>query len=294
MKYFQYSIPNSQVTLYPLVCWHIGAKQSSTAFIEYVIQQVNADPTAFAIYMGDGGECVTKQSKGSIYEQSLSPGDQLRVCAEMLGRMGKKLKFGIRGNHGNRIDKETGVGWDEMLCARVGIPYYGVSAFGDIILRTGSPGKGGQLVGVSVYTNHGSSSGISPAGKMSAGHKPSTLVLADVALTAHTHACGECWPVKHWFYTEPASQRLCHHIMRQFVCGSGYDSRSGYAEEKMYPVIMPQHIAVNVKVSQNRATGEVQKTITHRTIDGFGDEFVPTEQAAKWATPPVELLAEAA
>ena len=272
MRYFRFEVPDKIVNLYGLPCWHIGASQSSQKFIDYLIGVILRDPYAFAIYMGDGGECVTKTSKGNIYEQTLSPGDQLRVAAELLKKLGEKLKFGIRGNHGNRIDKDCGLGWDETLCARVGIPYLGVAAFGEVVLK----GDGARKNAFSLYVHHGSSGSISPAGKMSATHKPGNLVLCDVALTAHHHGCGEAWPHRMIAEVNPRTSSIEYRAMRMYACGSAYDSRDGYAEEKMYPVITPMAIVVSVSSSK----GGIQ--VSHSVLDGSSPEFVSDHMRQKW------------
>lgn len=261
MKYFRFQIDKSEIHLYPIVCLHVGAKQHSETLTKEVIKQIKADPLAKWIYMGDGGECVTLRSKGNLYEQLLNPGDQLRVCADYLIPIKDKGLFGIRGNHGNRIDKDSGIGWDEMLCSRIGIPYFGVSALGSLALTRPN---NGQKKDVSLYVHHGSAGAIGPAGKMAAGHKPEALVDADIALTAHTHACGECWPARHIAYVNGKGRDVLWRTMRSFVCGSAYDSRSGYAEEKQYPVILPEHIVVNIKLTHSNNYDKVE--ITSRSI----------------------------
>lgn len=283
MKYFRYDAEGPEVHLYPLVCWHIGAKQSSTKFIEKVIGEIQADPLARWIYMGDAGECVTKASKGNIYEQLLNPGDQLRVAAEYLMPIKDKGLFGIRGNHGNRIDKETGVGWDEMLCARVGIPYMGVSALASVVLLRESTAK----LGASVFVHHGSASAITPAGKMAAAHKPEKFIHADVIITAHTHACGEAWPPKHFAYADAFQRRIRWYTQRLFVAGSAYDSRSGYAEEKLYEPILPEHLAITMKAVRPMRDGKryLQLEVSHRKIQGFDEEFINPEELDKWSEP---------
>lgn len=255
MKYFRFQIDKSEVHLYPIVCWHIGAKQSSEKLIVEVIKQIKSDPLAKWIYMGDAGECITKTSKGNIYEQLCNPGDQLRIAADYLIPIRDKGLFGIRGNHGNRIDKDSGLGWDEMLAARIGVPYFGVSALGSLAL---TKPNNGRKQDVSLYVHHGSAGAIGPAGKMAAGHKPESLVDADIALTAHTHACGECWPARHIAYVQGNAKNVLWRTMRSFVCGSAYDSRSGYAEEKQYPVILPEHIVVNIKLTHSGNEDKVE------------------------------------
>lgn len=238
MKLKKFQVGSTKLNIYPLVCWHIGAKQSSETFIDFVVKTIKSDPNARWIYMGDAGECVTKNSKGNIYEQLLSPGDQLRVAADLLAPIADKGLFGIRGNHGNRVDKEAGVGWDEMFCSRVGIPYMGVSALVSIGMKNKA---------LTLYAHHGSASAISPGGKMSAAHKPEMLVDADIVLTAHTHACGEAWPQHHRAYLDRHAKGVRWKSSKMFVCGSAYDSRSGYAEEKMYPSLTPEHIVVQIR-----------------------------------------------
>lgn len=266
MKHWHHEIDGSEIHLYPLVCWHRGAKQSDLNFIHRVISMIEADPLARWIYMGDGGECVTKTSKGNIYEQLMSPGDQLRDVAELLTPIRSRGLFGIRGNHGNRIDKDSGLGWDEVLCARIGIPYLGVSALGDIVLKPTST----QRLNVSVYTHHGSAGAITPAGKMAAGHRAETYIAADVLLTAHTHACGECWPPRYYATTDPQQRRNVWKRSRAFVCGSAYDGRTGYGEEKQYPPLLPEHIIIKIRAEQKN--GRLRRIIKSEKIEGFEED----------------------
>jgi hypothetical protein len=281
MRYIRFDMDGPEVHLYPIVCWHLGAKQSSEAFIAEVIRQIKDDPLGKWIYMGDGGECVIKASKGNIYEQTMSPGDQLRAVADLLQPIKDKGLFGIRGNHGNRIDKETGLGWDEVLCHRIGVPYLGVSAIASIGLRSSN-----SHLSVSVYTHHGSASAISPGGKMNAAHKPDKFILADVLLTAHTHACGEAWPPKHYAYVDNRERRIKWHTSRLFVCGSAYDSRSGYAEEKMYDPLLPAHMVINLKAVRPTLNGErmLQLDVSSRKIEGFSELYTNREELGKWSS----------
>lgn len=259
MRYIRIPIDGPKVHLYPLVCWHIGAKQSSLPFIEHIIKRIKKDPLARWIYMGDAGECATRLSKGNIYEQLLNPGDQLREAALLLSPIKEKGLFGLRGNHGNRIDKETGIGWDEQLCTRIGIPYLGVSALANLVFTQRSDQS---KLSASVYVHHGTGGSVSPAGKMSAGHRAESFVIADVILTAHTHACGECFPTRHYAYISQHVKDVAWGSTRSFVCGSAYDSRSGYSEEKMYPPLLPEHIIIKLAAARKRANNNDRVYLT--------------------------------
>ncbi len=95
------------VRLYPLSCLHVGAEQSDVKFIKEHIQRIADDPIGRWVYMGDGGECVTKFSKGDAWTQVYPPQTQMDVLVDLLAPVAGKGLFGIRGNHGNRVFKDT-------------------------------------------------------------------------------------------------------------------------------------------------------------------------------------------
>jgi len=243
MKYLFYNHRAAELNIYPFSDWHIGAKQCNIDFIKRLVKRVENDPIGVWIYMGDAGECVTKTSKGDAWEQTLSPGDQLRTAAQLMRPVADKGLFGVCGNHGRRIDREVGIGWDELLCSKVGIPYAGIAGFIGIQMEDLS----GHRTSVNVYAHHGASGSTSPVGKIRAAAKPLEHVVADIVLTGHSHGCGEVWPPKVYAQLDNKNKRIKWACCRAFACGSAFDSRSGYAEEKMYSPIIPEQLCINVK-----------------------------------------------
>lgn len=227
-------LDESVIRLYPLVCMHVGAEQCDEKFIKQHIKRIKDDPNGRAIYMGDGGECVTKLSKGDIYAQLLSPQQQHDVLVEWLEPIKDKMLFGIRGNHGHRVYKETGLSFDKNLCHRLGIPYLGISAFCNILVNRST---------YDVYLHHGSDSGVALQSKVSKAEVFKQFVDADALLTAHSHACMEITPAA-LLSADNANQKIRTKMRHQYICGAGYDSRSGYAEEKAYPPLLPAYMYV--------------------------------------------------
>lgn len=265
MRYFRYEMDGPEIHLYPIVCWHIGAIQSSEKFIDEMLNRIKADPLARVIYMGDGGECVTRNSKGNIYKQLLSPGEQLRVLVDMLYPIREKILYGIKGNHGDRIDRESGLGWDENLAARVGFPYMGTSCLADVKLNRGS----NTYLHFSLYTHHGAkSNAVTPQGKTAAAYRPVQFIQADLVLTAHTHACMEA-PRKIFIRTSPRNRRIEFQESKILVCGSAYDSRIGYAEEAMYPPIIPEHLSVAASIGRTFEGGRELPTSINFDVDFY-------------------------
>jgi hypothetical protein len=228
-------LKESAIRLYPLVCLHRGAAQSDTKFIKAHIKRLKDDPNGLGVYLGDGGECVLKSSKGDIYKQLYGPQEQMdELVDDILGPVADKLLFGIRGNHGNRIDKETGLGFDKNLCHRLGIPYLGVSAFCNLVVNRSS---------YDLYFHHGADSGTSLNAKIAKAEKFDTFIDADALFTAHSHICVDL-PPKALMSADNSNMRVHTKLRHGYICGSAYDSRSGYADEKGYSPILPSWIVV--------------------------------------------------
>lgn len=260
-KYFRHETKESEIHLYPIVCWHIGAKQSDSAFIAEMISRIDEDPLAKWVYMGDGGECVTKQSKGDVYSQLLSPMEQQNELVRLLAPIRSKGLFGIRGNHGHRIYKETGLDWDETLLARVGIPYLGVAAYWHLKLRAGSE----HPAIFKIYTHHGVDSGVTIASKVTKGQVFDKIYTADAVMTAHSHIALDMPPM---YYADLADPRtvvgdpIKWLPTHRYICGCAYDSRTGYAEDAAYPPLLPAHLRIDF--SANSRGVKHQESTTYR------------------------------
>lgn len=257
MRYFRHEVPSSTVTLYPFVCWHLGARQSDERFIKEMVQRVKDDPTARWLYMGDAGECVTKHSKGDVFHQTMDLTEQLQAFCDLTAPIKHKGLFGIQGNHGNRVFKETGMEFDEALCLRAGIPYLGISAFWQLILhRKGSKGA----CAFDIFTHHGVDSGVGIASKVNAAKKFENIVVADAIFSAHSHICCEV-PPRHIATISAAQhpdtrERIKWLTTHEYICGCAYDSRSGYAEVKGYPPLLPAHLAVTFSFIHTTQSGK--------------------------------------
>lgn len=243
MKYFRYETPERQVNLYPLVCWHIGAPQSDSGFIAGMIERVHEDPLARWFYLGDGGECVTKQSKGDVYTQTMSPMAQQNRLVELMKPIAAKGLFGIKGNHGSRIYKETGLDFDETLMARVGLPYLGTAAFWQMKLRAGFE----HPAIFSIFTHHGTDSGVGMASKVNKATGFDRTYITDAIITAHSHIALDLPPRYYVQHADPRTvvgDPIRWSATHEYIAGCAYDSRTGYAEDKGYPPLLPAHIVV--------------------------------------------------
>lgn len=252
MHYFRYGTKHKEVTLYPIVCMHIGAPQSDIEFIKEHLYRFKHDPTGVMIYMGDGGECVTKLSKGEIFTQTMNPTEQLKMCRNLLWPFRDRILFGVEGNHDYRTFKETGLSWTESLLLALQVPYLGVSALWQLSIPRAT---------FDIYTHHGIDSGVNIGTKVNKAKAFENFIMADAIFSAHSHACMEVQP-RHIAYlsqggSTESHERLCWRTTYEYICGCAYDSRSGYAERKGYPPLLPGYLTVKFHVKwQDRPNGK--------------------------------------
>jgi len=254
MSYIEVVSKEKSVNLYPLSCFHVGARQSDATFIREHLKRIEKDPLARWVYLGDGGECVTKLSKGEIYKQVYPPQTQLEILLRLLTPIKEKGIFLIRGNHGGRIFKETGLSFDKNLALALGLPYLGVDAFLFLLVNR---------VKYDLFFHHGIDSGVSLQTKTNKAEQFSRFTWADAIFTAHSHVGMELPPAAIEYADHQAENRKTM-LRSQYICGSGYDSRTGYAHDKGYPPLLPQFIMVEFMGRQERQGLVYQEQKYHR------------------------------
>jgi len=249
VKYFRREVVGKELTLYPLVCMHVGAPQADEDFIREHVARIKDDPTGAWVYLGDGGECVTKSSKGELYTQRLSPDEQIDRIVELLEPVSGRGLFGIAGNHDRRIAKLSGLDWTNALCVRLGIPYLGNAAFARFVFTPKA--NSAMRVGFETFWHHGIDSSSLLGGKANAARKLEQLVWADALFSAHSHVCLDM-PPSYVAYLPQNADEIKYREVRNFVCGCAYDSRvPGYAEEKGYAPILPAWLSVRLALHGN-------------------------------------------
>jgi len=210
--------------------------------------------------MGDGGECVTKLSKGNIFEQTLSPQEQHDYLYDTLWPIKEKGLWGIRGNHGNRIDLETGLSFDKSLMTALAVPYLNVSGIGNIRVNRSS---------YDVFTHHGAPSGAALQAKVMAAKK-AYHVLADLRITGHSHVAMDLDP-EFYSYADNTAMRILKRPVHQVIAGCAYDSSvAGYAEEKLYSPILPGRAVIRLGGKKNVGDGHPEKSIQTHIIRSMG------------------------
>ena len=252
-KYDSDDLDGPALRLYPLACMHVGASQCDMRFIKEQIARIKHDPAARWAYLGDGGECVTTMSKGDVYGQLLAPGQQQDLLVDLLSPIKEKGLFGIIGNHGARIYKATGLDFDHTLCARLGIPFLGLAAMANFVVNRSS---------YDMYFHHGIDSGVTLQSKIAKAESFGKFIDADAIFTAHSHVAIALQPAA-LLSADNDRSRVRTKLRHQYICGSAYDSRTGYAEAKGYPPLLPSWLSVefNGKIVMGKAQYSQDHTV---------------------------------
>lgn len=161
---------------------HYGSPQCDVerflANIQYAL-----DHHHYVMLMGDLCETATRSSVGAgVYEQECAINDQHEQILEWLAPLAKSgLILGtLRGNHEERIYKDTGFDVAKALARELGISYLGDACWNLFTV-------GGEKY--SIYTLHGRSGSRFDGTALLAVERISTSFFCDMVAHGHSHKC---------------------------------------------------------------------------------------------------------
>ena len=102
---------------------HLGNPYSSLNSFARTIKFIQDNDNCFCWLNGDLLEAVTKQSKGDIYTQQLTPQQQRDDVLDLLMPIKDKILGMTTGNHEQRIYNETGVDLSADIANSLSVPY---------------------------------------------------------------------------------------------------------------------------------------------------------------------------
>ncbi len=142
--------------------------------------------------------------------------------------------------------------FDHSLLSILGIPFLGKSAFLNLTVARTS---------YDLFFHHGIDSGVALRTKIAKAEQFNAFTDADAIFTAHSHVAIELQPSA-LRYADNVGMKAGTKMRRGYICGSSYDSRTGYAEDFGYPPLLPSYIAVDFggKIVQGYAKKEQQYT----------------------------------
>lgn len=187
---------------------------------------------AFCILGGDLINNATKNSISDIYNEQLSPMQQINSLLDMLEPIKNKILAGVPGNHELRSFKESGIDIMALVMRELGISnryaeeaYYIFLHFGEKIEGRKAP------MCYTIYGTHGTGGGGTPGAKINKLVKMSNICYADLFVIGHAHE-----PIAtgmNFFLPEYGNQVVKEKTMK-FLMGNSFLNYGGYGERAGY------------------------------------------------------------
>lgn len=187
---------------------HIGSTKCDYDEIIRRVKLVEEDPNKYCVILGDVINNTTKTSVGDVYEEPVSPMNQIKKAVDIFRPIKDKILGVTTGNHERRTYKQDGIDLGYFFCRELGIEdcydYAGVVIFvrfgkkkRSFNYRTRKDGtkplnraRGTNCGSItySMYITHGDGGcGRTVGGKMNALSRRGDMIDTDIVVMGHTH-----------------------------------------------------------------------------------------------------------
>ena len=225
---------DNEVGLAVCTDYHVGSKNCDVGAIKKWVQEIK-DNGWLVLVLGDICEMSLKTSVGDVYEQVLSPSDQLKEATDLLAPIKDQIIGTIGGNHSQRVVRAVGMDPDAMLADNLGVPYAPFIMQGRIQVGDAH---------WKVVAHHGAGGGMLIGSKLNMAAKLSKIYpMADLLLVGHGHGDVAGSDVVYDLAINAGSVKQVRHTRHYSMCGSALEYEGSYAEAKMLaPAQMAQMV----------------------------------------------------
>ena len=188
-RYYAINLPGTlkMVKLLILSDLHLGNPSCSLKHFRQVIQYVLSDPEIYVMFNGDLAECVTKNSKGDIYEQWGSPQKQRNYIIKMLRPIADRILGFTSGNHEDRIYDLAGIDITEDIAKEFGVPYRSEGMMLKLSFGSGNSGHEERPWVYWIYCTHGYGGARTKSAKAVKAERLAGWLHADLYAMSHDH-----------------------------------------------------------------------------------------------------------
>ena len=176
---------------------HFGSKKSDYKAVQERIKNVQENENVYAIILGDVVNNSTRDSVGDVYEEELTPMQQVQFATKTFEPIKEKILAATAGNHERRSYKKEGIDLLYFMCSELGIAdKYDFCAcllfirFGKLVhCKKINSVHSGRKICYTLYMTHGDGNGgRTIGGKANGLQRRGQIIDADIIVTGHTHA----------------------------------------------------------------------------------------------------------
>ncbi len=184
-----------EISIEPFADLHIGSKKCDYKTLTERINEVKNDPNRYCVIGGDIINNSTKTSVGDVYEEELTPMQQVQMAVRLFEPIKHKIIGITSGNHERRSYKTDGIDLTYFFASELGLAHlYDYCAcllfirFGKVKTNAKGGSHGGKMC-YTLYLSHGDGNGgRTIGGKMNGLQRRGQIVDADIVVTCHTHS----------------------------------------------------------------------------------------------------------
>ena len=177
-----------ELHIIPISDVHIGDKQANLKMFKEVLERIKNEECTYTILNGDLCNTALKNSQSDVYEDSMSPMEQLNMLITLLEPIKDKILVMSSGNHEDRIIKETNIDIIRLTAKQLGIEDKYSNGWWYLYLRFGQKERGiKRPMCYQITGYHGSGGGRKAGGKANRLQEMSQVVVADLYIMGHTH-----------------------------------------------------------------------------------------------------------
>lgn len=111
----------TNIELIPISDLHIGDPLCDISLVKKYIEYIKNTPNAYCVLNGDLINNAVKMSVSDVYNDIMSPDEQIDFVYKLFAPIQDKILFITSGNHERRTNKEVGVDVNKYLAIRWGI-----------------------------------------------------------------------------------------------------------------------------------------------------------------------------
>jgi len=222
-----YIIPISDV--------HLGDKHLNMKLLKETLKRIKEEENTYTILNGDFCNFALKNSKSDVYEDDLSPMEQLNLMLDLIEPIKDKILVISTGNHEDRIKKETNMDVTSLVAKQLGIEDRYADGWWYLYLRFGKKVVGAyKPMCYQITGYHGSGGGRKPGGKANRLQEMSQVVIADIYIMGHTHSP---MSMKQQIYLPDYANNTLNKKEMHYIISNSFLEPGGYAEKLgMLPV----------------------------------------------------------
>ena len=225
---------NGPIKLFIGSDFHLGSPECNVKAIKDYIEFIASDANNYIVLGGDLIDSATKSSKGSTYEATMNPDEQIDFAISILEPIKNRILCATGGNHEARITRDTSLKPDKIIAQALGAGhlYRHEGVYLKIDLGNGSGAyRGKRRPKYSIAVTHGASGGLMAGAGLNKNEPYAKVLGVDLLMSGHTHKPASTTAIR--FEADMGAGVLVPKESKILI-GTGWLGFGGYGEEKMY------------------------------------------------------------